>query len=442
MLLSVVSWLIINLGFLPTISMQLQIQSPKRALNKAYLKAKTGRAEIELFKRNFETMLARINEGESEEHGKNIVSDFLKSTWYEGRFEINTKGKTDLVIHAGKTAQDAVGVILEVKRPSNKTEMMSVGKSNAKALQELLLYYLRERIDGGNKFIRHLIVTNIYEWFIFDERWAEQYVWGNAQLRKDYEEFKRSGKPTHFFYEQIAKPFIERLETPVICTHFNIRDYEKIVSNAELADDNKLIALYKILSPAHLLKERFANDSNSLDKTFYEELLHIIGLEEVKEGSKRLIQRKQLRDEASLLENTIAKIEERDSLGRIPNASSYGEDKAEQALNVALELCITWVNRILFMKLLEAQLSKYHQNAGDYLFLTADKIHDYDEMSNLFFGVLAEKPATRKERLAKKFPMVPYLNSSLLNALNWNGMPAKLPCLITNSSFRFLHIRF
>jgi adenine-specific DNA-methyltransferase len=61
--------------------------------------------------------------------------------------------------------------------------------------------------------------------------------------------------------------------------------------NADKADDNSLIALFKLLSPEHLLKLPFANDSNSLDKRFYSELLHIIGLTETKEGSKKLIER-------------------------------------------------------------------------------------------------------------------------------------------------------
>ncbi len=148
------------------------------------------------------------------------------------------------------------------------------------------------------------------------------------------------------------------------CTYFDIRDYQKIVANADKADDNKLIALYKILSPVHLLKEKFANDSNSLDKGFYEELLHIIGLEEVKEGSKKLIQRKKKGDEASLLENTIAKLDERDSIYKLPNPSAYGAAKEEQVRNVALELCITWVNRVLFMKLLEAQLANTTRAPG------------------------------------------------------------------------------
>ena len=62
--------------------MNLSIQPPKKALNKAYLKEKVGRTEIELFKKNFGMMLSRINEAEREEHGKNIVADFLKDTWY------------------------------------------------------------------------------------------------------------------------------------------------------------------------------------------------------------------------------------------------------------------------------------------------------------------------------------------------------------------------
>ena len=395
------------------VAMQLLLQPPKKALNKAYLKEKVGRAEIELFKKTFSAMLSRIDEAESEEHGKNIVADFLKDTWYKQHYEINTKDRKDLVIHTGKTAKEAVGVILEVKKPGNKAEMISAQKPNAKALQELILYYLRERIDGGNRFIRHLIITNIYEWYIIDERWAEQYIYSNTQLRKDYEDFKASGKNTSFFYESIARPFIDALQAEIPCTYFDIRDYRRIIENADKADDNKLIALYKILSPVHLLKEKFANDSNSLDKGFYEELLHLIGLEEVKEGSKKLIRRKKVGEEASLLENTIAKLEERDSLYRLPNPSHYGDTKGSQIQNVALELCITWVNRVLFMKLLEAQLAKYHRGDKAYLFLNAATIHDYDELSNLFFGVLAEKPAFRKPRLQAKFPNVPYLNSSL-----------------------------
>jgi hypothetical protein len=48
------------------------------------------------------------------------------------------------------------------------------------------------------------------------------------------------------------------------------------------------------------MKIPFANASNTLDKTFYSELLHIIGLEETKEGSKKIIGRKNRKSETRL----------------------------------------------------------------------------------------------------------------------------------------------
>lgn len=389
------------------------IQTPKKSLNKAYLKEKVSRAHIELFKKNLTTLLGRINEEESEEHLKNVISDFLKDTWYKDLHEINTKDRNDLVIHTGKTTKDQVGVILEVKKPSNKTEMISATKPNAKAMHELMLYYFRERTEHNNIDIKYLAITNIYEWYIIDEVWFEKNVYRNSKLKKDYENWKHSGNDTRFFYDSIAKPFLDSLDEPIPCTYFDVREYENIIHNEDKKDDSKLIALYKILSPVHLLKQPFANDSNSLDTKFYAELLHIIGLEEVKEGSKKLIKRKEKPDAASLLENTIIKLEDKDCLRNISNLSTFGSTKQEQLFNIALELCITWVNRVLFLKLLEAQLSTYHKGNKDYLFLNTQTIFDFDELSNLFFQVLAEKPSNRRKHVQEKFSKVPYLNSSL-----------------------------
>lgn len=53
---------------------------PRKSLNKAFLKVKANRTEIELFKANLITLLDQINESESEEFHKNIIADFLKKT--------------------------------------------------------------------------------------------------------------------------------------------------------------------------------------------------------------------------------------------------------------------------------------------------------------------------------------------------------------------------
>ena len=176
-----------------------------------------------------------------------------------------------------------------------------------------------------------------------------------------------------------------------------------------------MIALFKLLSPEHLLKLPFANDSNSLDKRFYGELLHIIGLTETKDGSKKLIERNKdgERNTGSFLENAIIQLDSLDKISRIENPSQFGANLQERLFNVGLELSITWINRILFLKLLEAQLITYHKGDKSYEFLSFDKIKDYDDLNSLFFQVLARKQNERNEDVKTLFAKVPYLNSSL-----------------------------
>ena len=393
--------------------MTLTTLTPKKAINKAYLKERINRADMAQFKAHFKLLLDRINavDNESEENRKNSVSDFLKSTHYAPIYEINTRGREDLVIHTGKTAKDNVGVLFEIKKPDS-SEMMTAAKPNSKALQQLVFYYLRERIEYKNLNIKHLIATDIFNWYIFDENLFDKHIYRNPKFQKGYENYKQSGKDTAFFYNEIAKPLLEDGAIDLECTYFNLKTYEKAVKNADLEDDNQLIALYKILSPVHLLKLPFANDSNQLDKGFYTELLHIIGLEEVKEGGKKLINRKAKPDEFSLLENTLTKLENR-GFSDVSHLSKLGSNKTEQAYSIALELSITWVNRILFLKLLEAQLVSYHRGDKSYRFLNPSVIHDCDRLNKLFFEVLAEKPENRKGKVKTEFEKIPYLNSSL-----------------------------
>ena len=391
---------------------------PRKALNKAFLKVKANRKEIELFKSNLIVLLDRINESESEEFHKNLVSDFLKNTYYGANHFINTKGRNDLVIHNGNNASATVGVIVEAKKPTNKAEMIRTDSINSKAFQELILYYLRERITAKNLEIKHLVATNIYEWFIFDANLFEKEFAQNKELVKkfiDFEEGRLSGKTTDFFYKQIAEPAIEAISHEINFTWFDIRHYEKPLRNNDKKDDNVLIALYKLLTPEHLLKLPFANDSNSLDKSFYTELLHIIGLTETKEGGKKRIQRKKEgeRNKGSLIESAIFQLDNLDKISRLQKPSQFGENNLERLFNIALELSITWINRILFLKLLEAQLIKYHKGDKSFSFLNTDKVQNFDDLNNLFFSVLARKPNDRSEEVIKLFANVPYLNSSL-----------------------------
>ncbi|MBU0697760.1 MAG: Eco57I restriction-modification methylase domain-containing protein, partial [Bacteroidetes bacterium] len=399
-------------------SEQLKELKPRKALNKAFLKVKPNRTEIEGFKTNLITLLDRTNDFESEEFHKNLVIDFLKKTYYDPNHYINTKGRNDLVIHNGNKASSAVGVIIEAKKPTNKSEMISTKKLNVKAFQELVLYYLRERITHKNLEVKHLVATNINEWFIFDATLFDRLFAQNKNLVKQFNDFeggRLADTKTDFFYKQIAEPFIADVKTEIEFTYFDLQDYQNPLRNADQADDNKLIALFKLLSPEHLLKLPFTNDSNSLDKRFYSELLHIIGLTETKEGSKKLIERNKEgeRNSGSILEDAIIQLDSLDKINRLDKPSQFGNTQQERLFNVGLELSITWINRILFLKLLEAQLITYHKGDQSYAFLSLDKIKNYDDLNSLFFQVLARRYDDRNQDVKKAFEKVPYLNSSL-----------------------------
>jgi hypothetical protein len=405
--------------------MSLIQHSPRKSLNKSYLKVKPNRSDIEKFKTNLTQLLDQMNDKETEEFHKTLLTKFLDGTYYSPHHFVNTKGRNDLVIHNGKDANSTVGVIIETKSPTNKNEMLSSKNLNTKAMQELVWYYLQERISHKNLEVKHLIATNINEWFIFDAQVFDKAFAQDAALVKQFNEFKEgrlAGKDTNFFYKNIAEPAIAKLTAgeskagkDIVYTHFDLRDVEKTVRNADKSDDNKLIALFKLLSPEHLLKLPFKNDSNSLDKGFYAELLHIIGLTEIKDGGKKLIDRKEdgTRNEGSILENTIHQLDVLDKLSRVDRPSQFGTTNSEKFFNLGLELVITWINRVLFLKLLEAQLISYHKGNKEYSFLNGDKIKNFDDLNSLFFSVLAKQTADRSGQVKSTFQNVPYLNSSL-----------------------------
>ena len=258
--------------------------------------------------------------------------------------------------------------MFEVKRPSNKAEFLSPEKLNRKALQELLLYYLRERIDNNNNNIKHLIATNGNEWFFFKGEDFYTFFFKDKKLIKEYKAFtekKKDSSNNELFYKEIAQKYISKVEKdlPFVYLNFTKKSPKKY-------NDAELNTLYKIFSDVHILGNSFGNDSNLLNKDFYNELLHIIGLEEIKVKGKKLIHRKPegKRDYASILENAIFIIEDRDFLSSIKSI----EESEDKAFNAGLELTLTWIIRILFLKLLESQLLSYHNKAKEYSFLNSE----------------------------------------------------------------------
>ena len=413
--------------------MSIKFISPKKSVNSAFLKLPVPVEKMEDFKLSLKNLYSKRNTAQDEEYHKGEIWNFLRKI-FEPDYSVQVNRPIDLCVFNGNTASAKPAVIIEAKSPTNAAEMFSAEHPNVKSLQELVYYFMLEYVQSGNHEIKWLAITNFDEWYFFDVKDFIRYF-GNKS-KPIYDQFLKfkanqmSGNKTSDFYNEIAKPAIDDFlaSCDINVVRFNLEDACKNViaspgsksginstkqSNAAchpersvsgVEGSKKLLPLYKFLSPETLLAKPFANDSNSLDRNFYAELLHIIGLEEVKEekGSKKVIRRKKPanRDKASLLESAIYQLED-----DFPNK--------EECEAMALRLCITWVNRLLFLKLVESQILMYQKGDTSYRFMSTDKIANFDELNIFFFKVLGKKIEDRDEDVLKRYPNVPYLNSSL-----------------------------
>ena len=343
------------------------------------------------------------NQNESEEYQKNLLKDFLSQVLPNNY--INTYERIDLAIHNGAASESAPGVIFECKRLNNNSEMMSKRNLNTKAFQEIIYYYLKERIIKHNVEIKKCIVTNGLSWFIIDSKDLEKHFYKNKELLKYFEKFQKkqlSNQTTEFFYEEIISPAINQaINKGIAITHFDFSDtFTNCKSKIEI-QKSKINLLYRFFSAENLLNKELFLDPNKLNKNFYDELLYIMGLEEIKTGNTKIISRlpKGKRQRLSFVENIIERLENND----VPC------DKHE---DIALQLTVIWFNRILFLKLLESQLILFNKSAR-YKFLSFDKIKNFEDLYDLFFAVLAKKETERNEYMSDRFGFIPYLNSSL-----------------------------
>lgn len=371
----------------------------KEILNKQLLRQKPTGEQFSAFTEALRCLKDSIRKDESEEFNKNLIMTFLKDAFYRNRNLVNTAGYIDCAIYETTESNSPIEVIIEAKAPNNVAEFPSRTNLNCKAMQELVLYFMRERFGNKNITLKHLVVTNGYEWFVIDATEFEKHFANDKKFFKAYDDWDNKRtlfSNTRDFYSDIAKEKIDQVKKDVSFLYFDIRT---------LKQENEKLRFYRVMQPAHLLKEMKFADSNKLNTAFYNELLHIIGLEEHKVDGKNVIERKPQghRNTNSLLESTIYQLED------------YDITDDNEKFDIALNLVITWINRVLFLKLLESQLISYHGNkdSDKYRFLAPERIKDYDDLNELFFKVLAIPTANRSEQVREKYKEIPYLNSSL-----------------------------
>ena len=357
------------------------------------------------FKEALSNRLPAKPDDDPESNYEDSVKALLEDTFYKGKNKIaRRKGvNTDLNIFEDNTTSSSPVVLIEMKKPSEKNDMLSKEDLNRKALHELILYYLTEFVDNDhNNAIRWLIASNGYDWFIFDETlfrdlfYTKKFVQEYRKVNPDSPKLNK--EKTKAFYAYVAKEIEDnRLTDKMSCIYFSLKGWDKM-------SNQKLSTIYKLLSPYFLLGKR-RHDANDMNDEFYKELLYIIGLEEKSKNGNTTIQRlpEERREAGSLIESTMSWLVAHDDLSD------------DEKYDAALELVLTWVNRLLFIKLVESQVISFnsYEEPDKHSFFNDEKIKTFRHIDDLFFKVLALPKDQRDEEVNRIFGEVPYLNSKL-----------------------------
>jgi len=373
----------------------------------------------ERFRQSLEKLYPKFGIGESEEDEKNFVADFLKNAFYKdsNAIRIGAMHNIDCQIHVSHDYNSPVGVIIENKFSKSRAgEMVKDGDLLHKAFYETILYYLRLR-EAKNNSLRRIVITDMETWFIFDALDYNRIFYRSSLLKKyrDYAAGRVSDDSTAAFYAE-CEEFVKKTNVTLRYACFNFRE---LAYTKEGEVRKNVTDLFYLLSPYYLLKEDNDDKTVKMNSAFYNELLYIMGLGEVEEKSTKYIRRLPLnkRQAGSLVENVISFIQSHGLTGKL--TKFYGDRyEADIMFSAALNLSITWINRLLFLKLLEGQLLYFHKGDKEYKFFKTDRNFSddditYDDIDDLFFYVLSVPEEKREKIFAKNFSKIPYLNSSL-----------------------------
>ncbi|EAH8149151.1 class I SAM-dependent DNA methyltransferase [Campylobacter jejuni] len=383
--------------------MKFEAIEEKEFLNPYYRKKPILEAELNEFikaLKDYKSNLENNLKNNEDSLVANALSKFFENLHFECEIKSIHKGNSGIDLALKKDKQ--IQVIIEAKLPHSK-EFFSPNKSNCKALHECILYYLRER-KALNSSLKHIIITDFYHFYIFKADLFEELFNKNKYFKEAFENFESKNSlfkgNTDEFYKECEKllsseKYLDSITRKDLFDEPSLKgvfiDLKPILEQ-EKPSFSKLKPLFKIFHKDFLLSEFNPNDANSLNNAFYKELLYILGLCESKQSSKLI----------------IAKSEEsKEEQGTFYTA--INSKLEEENFEIILKLLILWLNRILFLKLIESNLVRFNDDKN-LKFLNFKKIPDFDKLSELFFEILAKERSTRKK---SEFAYLPYLNSSL-----------------------------
>lgn len=342
-----------------------------------------------------------------------------------------------------------IRVIIEYKRSiqnnnNNNTklhtnsDMMHISSLNCKAFQELVSYYLREKMgmykhrsqNAEDRDPKEIIgiVTDGLEWFVLSDASLRKYflnnhyvtdiyrTWCGFKPRNAFQTSLINSQPLLFNYRKSEstkelysrlKYFIDKaLQHGIQIGYINI---SQLISNSLLNLPRKkfygkLMSLYRFLSQQCLLGQDVHFPPNKLNAEFYNELLYIMGLRDKSSQKGISLIPKSSKDycDGSLIQLVYSEID------------ATNKKEKEKHFSDVVNITMSLVDRLIFLKLLEGQLISIH-NDKRFKFVTTDNIKNFSDLSYLFFKVMDKWKRDPHDSHYQLYKNVPYLNSSLFS---------------------------
>ncbi|GAA6965364.1 hypothetical protein HpCHC41_09280 [Helicobacter pylori] len=176
---------------------------------------------IENFEKEINSLLENAPRQDNEEFQKNEINSFLKNTY---GYECNTYEKVDSAIYVDGKAW----VLIEVKALNNKTEFPKNRENPlSKAFCQMVLYFLEEIEKEKNNSLKHTIICNAHEFFLFDCKDFCTLFQNDKeikQLHKNCTSKEGTDTSTSRFYQDLEEYLKKDFQGELRYTHFNLSD--------------------------------------------------------------------------------------------------------------------------------------------------------------------------------------------------------------------------
>ncbi len=234
--------------------------------------------------------------------------------------------------------------------PDQRISMISRKQLKKEVFFQAIQSYLAEYFLHENQQLNHILITNLLEWYVFDvkdlQKWLCEIRSEEGSLWEDLQLSSRQYEDWRAIIENYWSKISEKL--PASCV--NLYGLHQQLKTPDEAFRERLFGLNKFFSATHLLKIPFQSNRETNAEVFFQELLHLLGVEEVlQKGGARRLREKQIAGEEGLWQAFLQKLQDKS----VKEAAELGD--------IAWKDCIYAICQLLIQKTMEARQKAWNQ---------------------------------------------------------------------------------